>query len=385
VAAVVLVVAFGAASSLLTPGAGCVYTRMDTMPDTLPAVVEFNYDTLAKPDRAAVLEHTNTIHSLFERTARDIWEIGNRLIDVKERIGHGRFGDWLRAEFEMHERTAQNFMNVARAFKSETVSDLPFAPKVLYMLSAPSVPGEAREEVVARAKGGETITPGKAKSVIVKLRPAAEPKPAYVTIRCAPAPKTESQSTAPRITVAKPPATPKAATSGEGRNSRPLPEMPAFPVMRLGDSGLAYDSTLDHKWEDGDHNVVTEAEALDADGNQIEGYWWTPIYWTDQNEDAYDALDARGVLDLVHQAVATKAVLLDLIDSNQRLARRPNRGEDREAYDLNGEINGHLKTIELDLDEFLQRLGRLSVESLKGKPRKGRLAGDSPAGTGLFE
>lgn len=43
-------------------------------------------------------------------------ENGRDLITVKEKMGHGRFGDWLRCEFGWSERTAQNYMNAARAF-----------------------------------------------------------------------------------------------------------------------------------------------------------------------------------------------------------------------------------------------------------------------------
>lgn len=105
----------------------------------------------------------------MRRTAEAIFEIGRELIAVKERLGHGRFGDWLQAEFEMAERTAQNFMAVATRFpKSATVAD--FSPKVLYELAAPSTPDEVVEKATEKAAAGEKVT------VAASGKPAIKPR-----------------------------------------------------------------------------------------------------------------------------------------------------------------------------------------------------------------
>ena len=54
---------------------------------------------------------------------------GHDLLDMKERLGHGRFGAWLTAEFAMTARTAERYMSAARLHTEEydTVSDLPAA------------------------------------------------------------------------------------------------------------------------------------------------------------------------------------------------------------------------------------------------------------------
>jgi hypothetical protein len=170
------------------------------MPDTTPALYTFDYVNLPAADRDVVREHTNAIRSLVQRTARDIWEIGSRLLDVKARLGHGRFLDWLGAEFDLDERTAQNFMNVARRLKSETVSDLAIGNKVLYMLAAPSVPEAAREELVARAQKGEKVTPAKAAAVVARhrRRPVPAKGPAQPSGTVATRPGAEVGRAAPR-------------------------------------------------------------------------------------------------------------------------------------------------------------------------------------------
>jgi hypothetical protein len=134
------------------------------MPASAP-VSSFDYTTLDRDTASFVQQQTGEIRALMRRTAQDIFEIGSKLIEIKEKLGHGNFLAWLKAEFDWNERTAQNFMNVARQFKYETVSDLPLAATALYILAAPSTPEAIRAEAIARAKRGEAITKKKAQAL----------------------------------------------------------------------------------------------------------------------------------------------------------------------------------------------------------------------------
>ena len=40
-------------------------------------------------------QRTGEIKTLMQRTAQDLIEIGQKLVEVKARLGHGRFGAWL--------------------------------------------------------------------------------------------------------------------------------------------------------------------------------------------------------------------------------------------------------------------------------------------------
>ena len=82
----------------------------------------------------------------MQKTLDDLIEVGRELLGVKEAVGHGHFGAWLKAEFGWTERTAQNLMSVAERFGSnpKLISDLPIQPTAAYLLEAPSVPDEAR-------------------------------------------------------------------------------------------------------------------------------------------------------------------------------------------------------------------------------------------------
>ena len=63
---------------------------------------------------------TAEILILKEQTAQNIIEIGKRLIEVKENLGHGQFLNWLEKSVDFTERTAQRFIKVATAFANTT-------------------------------------------------------------------------------------------------------------------------------------------------------------------------------------------------------------------------------------------------------------------------
>lgn len=110
-------------------------------------------------------QRTIEIKALMRRTTRNILEIGEKLIEVKERLGHGRFGEWLKAEFEWSQDTAERFMNVAKRLSS-IPHDADFEARALYLLAAPSTPLTARQEALELADKGETVTHTKAKEIV---------------------------------------------------------------------------------------------------------------------------------------------------------------------------------------------------------------------------
>jgi len=67
-------------------------------------------------------------------------------------------------------------MNVARQFKAENFADLQLAPSALYLLAAPSTPPKVRQEAIARAESGETITYKTAKAIKQEYQNAQSPR-----------------------------------------------------------------------------------------------------------------------------------------------------------------------------------------------------------------
>jgi hypothetical protein len=142
----------------------------------------FDYDILDAHTRELVQRRTDEIKRLTKPTAQDVVEIGEKLIEVKEALGHGHFEEWLRAEFEWTSRTARRFMAVAETFKSDNLSDLTIALSALYLFASPSTPASAREEALDRAREGEPITHATAKAIRgVHTQPDIEDFPDVLT------------------------------------------------------------------------------------------------------------------------------------------------------------------------------------------------------------
>ena len=131
----------------------------------------FEYTALDSETRIVVQQRTTEIKALMRRAASDIIEIGQKLIEVKERLGHGNFSNWLAAEFEWSHMTAARFMQVAEFAKINTgVNFANIQAKALYLLAAPSTPETARIEALERAEAGETITHSVAKAIVNTAR-----------------------------------------------------------------------------------------------------------------------------------------------------------------------------------------------------------------------
>ena len=115
---------------------------------------EFDYSGLAPEVAAEARAVADRVRASHQRTVVAIIEMGRDLLAVKAGLGHGRFGQWLEAEFGGVARTAQNYMRAAQSFggNSAIVSHLP--PATLYALAAPSTPGDVRSEIVARLRAG---------------------------------------------------------------------------------------------------------------------------------------------------------------------------------------------------------------------------------------
>ncbi|MGK7947278.1 MAG: DUF3102 domain-containing protein [Xenococcaceae cyanobacterium] len=137
----------------------------------------FDYSSLDKETSSFIQSRTFEIKKLIKRSVEDIINIGNNLIEVKERLGFGNFYDWLEVEFNWTSRTAVRFMSVAQRFNSDNVSDLNnILPSALYQLAAPSTPDEAVTEALERAKVGETIDPKTAQAIKSKYKAKAKEK-----------------------------------------------------------------------------------------------------------------------------------------------------------------------------------------------------------------
>ena len=124
----------------------------------------FHYSDLDAETLDFMQQQTREIRLLMKRTARDIINIGQKLTEIKKRLGHGKYRKWIEAEFNWSKSTANSFENVAKQFANVQNLDI-FTPSVLYELAAPSTPETARQEAIGRASQGEKISFKSAKEI----------------------------------------------------------------------------------------------------------------------------------------------------------------------------------------------------------------------------
>jgi hypothetical protein len=138
----------------------------------------FDYGQLDGQTWKFVQDATDEIRRLGQQTAENVIAIGKHLTEVKGRLNHGQFGQWLASEFSWSERTAQRFMQAHEVFHANPtpVSGLVryLDPTAIYQLSAPSTPEAAREEVLQKVETGEKVTPKAVKAIVQRHKPPAK-------------------------------------------------------------------------------------------------------------------------------------------------------------------------------------------------------------------
>ena len=146
----------------------------------------FDYGQIPAGHRERVVRAAEVIREASEAAVDSIVRIGRELAEVKKRLGHGQFTEWIAAEFELSERMAQNYMNVARTYGDEAKAKRVslFGPSVIYLLAAPSTPDEVREQVeVQFAETGIVPTRAEVKALRDAQKPAPPPplaEPVYI-------------------------------------------------------------------------------------------------------------------------------------------------------------------------------------------------------------
>ena len=89
---------------------------------------------------------TDEIIRLKQEAGNAILGIGQRLIEAKEMLSHGEWLPWLTERVEFSEKSAQNFMRIARNYSNpQALADLG-ATKALMLLA---IPAESREEFIS--------------------------------------------------------------------------------------------------------------------------------------------------------------------------------------------------------------------------------------------
>ncbi len=158
--------------------------EIGTVLEVVPAFVGFDYISLDAETRVVVQQKAGEIRERSKIAGDALIAIGERLLEVKARLGHGQFGQWLAAEFGWSQDTAGNLMNVARlAGQNPKFSEVAalFDRSAATLLAAPSTPLAAQQELIERAATGERITHREAKGAVQHHKHVSEePAPGAV-------------------------------------------------------------------------------------------------------------------------------------------------------------------------------------------------------------
>jgi len=139
---------------------------------TAPINALFDYDSLDAGQRTIIQQRTGEIRERLRRSAQDVWEIGQKLSDVRSRLKYGQFLAWIKAEFGWSQRTAYNFINVYETFgdRFANLAKVNIATSLLYQLASPSVPEELRAQILRAAEQGETMTAQELRATIQRRK-----------------------------------------------------------------------------------------------------------------------------------------------------------------------------------------------------------------------
>ncbi|MGB3297273.1 MAG: DUF3102 domain-containing protein [Phormidesmis sp.] len=145
---------------------------MARLSNPAPVTALFDYDSLEIKQRSIVQQRTDEIRERLRRSAQDVWEIGQKLSDVRSRLQYGQFLSWIKAEFGWSQRTAYNFINVYETFgdRFANLAKVNIATSLLYQLASPSVPEELRDQILRAAEQGETMTAKELQATIQRRR-----------------------------------------------------------------------------------------------------------------------------------------------------------------------------------------------------------------------
>ena len=145
----------------------------DASVDPVPPRREPAWRTTEEVDTIAV-----AVRGRLNRIRQEMVAVGRDLLRAKNLLPRGQWIPWLKAEFEMSVRTAENYMNVADRIGDQFASLANLRLETAYRLAARSTPDTVIEAVLARALSEEGLSDSDAAAMLPKADRAPAAKPA---------------------------------------------------------------------------------------------------------------------------------------------------------------------------------------------------------------
>lgn len=148
---------------------------------------EFDYSELDLETRTMIEQCASKIKKYLGQQLKNIYEVGCNLCKVKDSLKHGKFGSWLKKEFDWSHDTANRYMNVALYFAKyidQISHGAEFQQGALYYLASDLIPDEVRDKAIEQAMRGETITLTKAKELGSPYKSRQPKQPTSGSVAC---------------------------------------------------------------------------------------------------------------------------------------------------------------------------------------------------------
>ncbi|MGO9138739.1 MAG: DUF3102 domain-containing protein [Syntrophales bacterium] len=107
--------------------------------------------------QSELLQIINEIRRIIINIKTEKYKIGELLVRGKKIVGHGKFKDWVKDNFEFSYATAKNFMNVYKHCSGRPELVRTIKPSILYMITGPDFPEDLREHILENGKNLKKI------------------------------------------------------------------------------------------------------------------------------------------------------------------------------------------------------------------------------------
>lgn len=177
----------------------------DDLPGHEQALAAYEASGLEARDAFMLEAHAAKILTVAKR---GILEIGQELLEARERAKHGTWGAFLKRA-QLEERTAQNYMHVAERFSDKPDVAGLLSSGAMIALSAPSAPADVFEGIVEEVRAsGVAPRPAEVKQRLADARPTPPPpvRPAPAPVQLTPRPAAPPAPAGDDEEIAAPPA-----------------------------------------------------------------------------------------------------------------------------------------------------------------------------------
>ncbi|OSJ17133.1 hypothetical protein BST63_24505 [Bradyrhizobium canariense] len=131
----------------------------------------FDYSDIPPNETQQLRLIAQRVKKLLPTIIPAIIQVGTHLEEAKSMIPHGRFGAYCLEEMGISDKSAQNYMNLAKLARSQDPAELAkLAAGAAYELAAKSTPETVVSEVLSDVRAGRSVSEGEVKERIAKAR-----------------------------------------------------------------------------------------------------------------------------------------------------------------------------------------------------------------------